>query len=51
MPDWMLLTSAWIAAPAGLSGLLLLRASRRRRRRYTIAGMLSGTPPCAERRP
>ena len=42
------LDGAWISAVLLASGLLWLRTARHRRRR-TIAGMLTGRPPCAQR--
>ncbi len=48
MSAWAALDGAWIAAVLLASGLLWLRTARHRRSR-TIAGMLNGRPPCAQR--
>ena len=48
MSAWAALDGAWISAALLASGFLWLRTARHRRRR-TIAGMLTGRPPCAQR--
>ena len=45
------MTGAIVTASALLLGLVLRIRANRRRRRRTVAGMLTGRPPCAARVP